>query len=247
MGSSADQPVISQQGVVSGASFQPGASPGAWVAIFGTNLAPAARTWRSDEIVNGKLPTQLDGVSVTINGTPAAIYYISPNQLNVQVPSNIAQGASVPLEVTTPPNGSVAASVVIQQLTPAFFMFPLQNQKYIVAQHADYSVVGKVGLYLASTPAKPGEVILLYGTGFGPTSPAIPAGQVVTQAAPLVNKVVVRIGGVQAEVRWAGLSGAGLNQLNVQVPDSLPDGDALVVAEAGGSRTQDNAFITVRR
>jgi uncharacterized protein (TIGR03437 family) len=246
MGSSANQPVISQQGVVSGASFRPGASPGAWVAIFGTNLAPATRTWRSDEIVNGKLPTQLDAVSVTISGNPAAIYYINPNQLNVQVPSSIAQNASVPLQVTSP-QGSVAASVVIQQLAPAFFTFPLQNPNYIVAQHADYSVVGKVGLYPASTPAKPGEVILLYGTGFGPTSPAIPAGQVVTQPAPLINNVVVRIGGVQAEVRWAGLSGAGLNQLNVQVPDSLPDGDALVVAEAGGYRTQDNAFITVRR
>jgi uncharacterized protein (TIGR03437 family) len=232
--------------VFDSASFQPGISPGAWISVFGTSLAQTTRVWRGSEIIDGRLPTQLDGVSVTINNRPTAIHYISPGQLNVQAPTDVGQGSQVPLRVTTP-QGSATTSVVLRLYAPAFFMLDPDNRKYIAAQHADYSLVGRTGLYPTSTPARPGEVILLYGSGFGATNPAVPAGQAVTQPAPLADKVVVHIGGVEAEVRWAGLGGAGLNQLNVKVPDSLPDGDARVVAEIGGFRTQDNASITVRR
>ena len=81
--------------VLNGASYQPGIEAGSWVMIQGTNLANTfpGRTWRSDEIVNGNLPTSLDGVSVTIDGKPAFVYYISPTQINVQAPSDTAAGA----------------------------------------------------------------------------------------------------------------------------------------------------------
>ncbi len=238
-------PVVSISGVVNAASFQPGISPGAWISIFGANLASTTRSWRSDEIVNGVLPTQLDGVSVTIDGKPAAVSYISPTQLNVQVPDDSAAGA-FPVRVTAP-LGSASGTAQIQPFSPGLFTF---DGKYLAAQHADYSYVGEWNLLsgVATAPAQPGEVIILWGTGLGPSNPATPAGQLVTQASPLANQATVFIGGVQSpNVQWAGISGAGLWQINVQVPSGLPDGDALVAAQVGGSQTQGNAFITIQQ
>lgn len=231
--------------VVNAASFQPGIAPGAWISIFGSNFAVAARTWRSGEIVNGHLPTLLDGVSVTVNRRPAAIYYASPTQLNVQVPSDDGDGVSVNVWVVTSA-GSAAKDVIMQQVAPGLFVVPAENGKYVAAQHADWSTVGKPGLYPDSHPAKPGEVIVLYGTGFGPTSPAVPAGQVVTLPARLVSAATVTISGTEAEVQWAGVSGAGLWQFNVKVPDGLPDGDAPVVVKVDGKPSQAGAFVTIK-
>jgi uncharacterized protein (TIGR03437 family) len=230
--------------VVNGASFLSGLSAGSWSSVYGKNLASTARLWRNDEIVNGKLPTQLDGVSVTINGKPAAINYISPTQLNVQVPTDGALGP-VQLQVTTP-QGSASAVAELRQFAPGLFAF---DGRYVAAQHPDYTYVAKPGLLqgVVSRPAAPGEVIILYGTGFGPTLPAILAGEIVTVAAPLANPAVVRIGNTNAEVQWAGISAAGLWQFNVKVPEHLADGDAPVVAEVGGVQSQSNVFITVRR
>jgi uncharacterized protein (TIGR03437 family) len=240
--------------VRNGASFETGIAPGAWVSIFGSDLAPATRTWRDDEIVAGYLPTELDGVRVLIGGKPAPVYYISPTQLNVQVPDGVA-GASVPVQVTTP-RGSTSTTVQVQQVAPGLFMFDARNRRYVAAQHgSDYSIVGERGLYPTSTPAAPGETIILYGTGFGPTTPTIPSGQVVSQAAPLAKEVVVFFGNKQADVRWAGLSGAGLYQVNVVVPDDWFDwefGDVPVVVQIGRfgfglPHTQEGAWVTVRK
>lgn len=233
--------------VVSAASFTPGASECAWVSVFGTNLAPNARSWRIDEIVDGKLPTELDGVSVSVGGHPAAISYISPGQLNVQVPDRTL-GSGVAAQVNTP-QGSSSTTLAILALAPGLFTYAAENHRYAAAQHwQDYSIVGKTGLYPGASPARPGEVIILYGTGFGPTlEPQTAAGRLVTQPAPLANRVTVFIGGVAAEVLWAGRSGAGLDQSNIRLPDNLPDGDLAVVAEIAGARTQDNLFLTVAR
>jgi uncharacterized protein (TIGR03437 family) len=225
--------------VVNAASFAAGASPGAWIAVYGTNLATTTRSWRDDEIIGGRLPVELDGVGVTIAGVPAAISYISPGQLNVQVP-DVALGAAVPLQV-----GSAVMTLAIQQTAPALFLYDADGRRYAAAQHVGYSIVGRTGLYAGSTPARPGEIVILYGTGFGATAPTVPAGYLVTQAARLARPVTVRIGGVDAAVDWAGLSGAGLYQFNVRVPAGLPDGDATVVVEIDGVRTQDGVYLTI--
>src|ERR1035441_5045355 len=96
--------------------------------IQGTNLANTypGRTWRSDEVVNGNLPTALDGVSVTIDGQPAFVYYISATQINVQAPSDSAVGA---VNVVVDNNGNISAPATaqLQAAAPAFFMYPGTN------------------------------------------------------------------------------------------------------------------------
>jgi uncharacterized protein (TIGR03437 family) len=241
----ATPPLISS--VTDGAGYQQGISPGAWISIFGSNLAYTTRLWKDSEILGGKLPTLLDGVSVTIDSRLAAVNYISPAQLNVQVPDDTATGP-VTVAVTTP-QGTATATVTMQTVSPGLFMYPAANARYVAAQHADYSIVGPPGLYPgASSPAKPGEVIILYTTGFGPTTPPIPSGQVVTSAAPVVNlsAITATIGGLPAPVQWAGITMAGVWQLNVQVPAGAPTGDAAIVAQIGGKSTQGGAFVTVQ-
>jgi uncharacterized protein (TIGR03437 family) len=178
-----------------------------------------------------------------IDGKPAAVCFISPGQINVQVPDDNTLGP-VPVQVTSP-LGTATATAQMQAFSPGLFTF---DGKYLAAQHADYSFVGKPGLIsgVTTTPAQPGEVVILWGTGLGPSNPTTPAGELVTQAEPLANQVTVSIGGVQVNAQWAGISGAGLWQINVQVPSSLPDGDALVVAQVGGVQTQGGAYITVQ-
>jgi hypothetical protein len=115
-------PVITS--VVNGASFQPGIEAGSWVTIKGANLANTfpGRNWRDDEVVNGNLPTSLDGVSVTIDGKPAFVYYISPTQINVQAPSDGATGA-VSVVVTNNGSASAPATAQLQAAAPASFCF----------------------------------------------------------------------------------------------------------------------------
>jgi uncharacterized protein (TIGR03437 family) len=223
--------------VVNAGSFQSVIGPGAWVAIFGINLAQSTRLWRTNEIVGGVLPVQLDGVSVTIDGKQAAICYISPGQLNVQVPADENDGASVPVEVTTP-QGKVSTTVILRRTAPGLFM---ADTKYVAAQHGDYSAVS------AANPAKPGETIILYGTGLGPANPVAPTGQMLTQFPQLAGSATAVIGGKAAVVAWAGMGAAGLWQLNVTVPPDAPNGDALVVATLSGFSSQANAYIAIQK
>ena len=223
-------------GVVNGASFAAGApiSTGSWVAIFGTGLAPAgdSRKWNeATEIVNGNLPTNLDGTSVTVNGKPAAVEYIQPSQVNIQPPDDTALG---PVQVVVNTAAGATDAFMVNYATFAPGLFPAAAP-YIVAQHADNSYV------TSAAPAKPGEVIILWGTGFGPANPAIPAGQVFSGANRLANAVTVTIGGQPAAVDFAGVVGAGLVQINVHVPFSIGNGDAGVVASVGGVSTQTTA------
>ncbi len=233
--------------VVNGASFQPGIAAGSWVTIRGANLASTTRTWRDDEIVNGKLPISLDGVSVKINNRDAAVYFISPTQLNVQAPSDAALG-DVPVTVTTAAGASAAATAQLQTFAPAFFLW---QEKFAVATRPDFTWVGPPGLFpgVTTTPAKPGEVIILWGTGFGATSPEVLSGTTVSGAPTLVTNPAVRIGGAGVEFLGAALSpgSAGLYQIAIRVPDSAPDGDLPVVAEFGSVRSPETVFISVRR
>jgi uncharacterized protein (TIGR03437 family) len=97
-----------------------------------------------------------------------------------------------------------------------------------------------------TTPAKPGETIVIYGNGFGPTSTPLVSGSI-AQSGTLSPFPVITIGGIQANVRFAGLKTApGEFHFNVDVPANLADGDQPITATYNGVRTQDGALLTVR-
>jgi uncharacterized protein (TIGR03437 family) len=243
-----NKPMIT--GVVNGASFGNTIEAGSWVTIFGSNLAPSTiatgRTWNpATEIMNGILPTALDGVSVSINGKDAAISYLSNTQLNVQAPDDMSTG-NVAVTVTTANGTSDAAMANLQTYSPGLFM---ATTKYPAAILADGTYLGPPGLLgptATSRPAAAGDVVQFFGTGFGPTNPGVPAEQVYSGAAATVGTVTATIGGVNAAVQFAGISAAGLYQINVAVPAGLPSGDQPLVIMTGGVSTQSGLFVTMK-
>lgn len=221
--------------VVNGASFQPGIEAGSWVAIEGTNLANTfpGRTWRDEEVVGGKLPTSLDGVSVTIDGKAAFVYYISPTQINVQAPSGSATGA-VSVVVTNNGLASAPATAQLQAAAPAFFTFPGTNYA-IASRLPDFAVVGPESV-AGTVAAKPGDLVVLWGTGFGATNPAAPAGVAVSGAPVVATTPVVTVGGAAVPVISAVLTTgtAGLYQVTIQLPATVSAGAVAVQASVGG-------------
>ena len=222
-------------------------APNTWIEIKGFNLAPAGHTriWQASDFVSGKMPVQLDGVGATVNGKSAYVYYISPTQVNILAPPDAILD---PVQVTVTNTGvtSAPANVPSQALSPSFFV--INGGPYAVAQHsANYSLVGPTSLYPGSTtPAKPGETVILYANGFGPGSPAVVSGSS-SQTGTLTPLPAVTIGGIAATVKYAGINGApGLFQFNVVVPATAPDGDNLLTATYNGATTQPGILITVQ-
>jgi uncharacterized protein (TIGR03437 family) len=246
LGSSTEPTISANGGVLNGASFQPGISPGSWITINGTNLSSQTDTWNSS-IVNGALPTMLDGVSVMVGGQPAYIEYVNPAQINALAP-NVPAG-SVAVTVTGANGTSQAAMAQLSAEQPAFF----QWGNYAVATHQDYTYAVKNGTFagLTTVPAAPGDVIILWGTGFGPTSPAAPAGMETpsTTAYNTATTVSVTVGGKTAIVYGAALASgyAGLYQIAIQIPAGLANGDYPVTATINGVSSPSTTMITVQQ
>ncbi len=220
-------------------------APNTWVAIKGASLAPPgdARTWQSSDFVNGNMPTALDGVGVTVNGKNAFVYYISPTQVNILTPPDAISGT---VQVVVTNNGVASASFAAQAQTisPSFFIFG--NGPYVAATHTNGSLIGPATLYPGSTtPAKPGETIVLYANGFGATSVPVVSGSSM-QTGTLSPAPAIKIGGVAAAVGFAGLVAPGEYQFNVTVPASLADGDQPIVASYSGQTTQAGTLITIQ-
>jgi len=237
-------PVISASSIGNAADTQTGIASNTFISIFGANLAPVTRTWTTTDFAGTALPTSLSGVSVTVNGKPAAVYYISPKQIDVLTPVDTATG---PVDVVVTNNTliSTTASVTMQQYSPALFL--LKDGKSVAAVHAAGGVVGAATLYPGlSTPAKAGEVIVMFGTGFGQTNPGIASGQIVTTPATCVNTPTVTFGGAAASVAYAGLVSAGVYQFNVVVPSTVAAGDMPVTISMGSVTSAANTIVTVQ-
>jgi uncharacterized protein (TIGR03437 family) len=189
------------------------------------------------------MPTALDGVSVTINGQSAYVYYISPTQVNALVPPGEQAGVAT-VQLTN--NGAVSppGSVALQALSPTFFV--IGAGPYIASRHTNGAIVGPTTLYPgSSTPAAPGELVEIFANGFGPTTTPVTSGSV-TQSGALATLPVVTIGGTPAAVQFAGLSGPGLYQFNVTIPTTATPGDNALVATYNGMTTQPGVLITVQ-
>ncbi len=241
-------PSITSGGVVPVDSPAGIIQPGEWVSIYGDNLASGSASW------TGNFPTSLAGTSVTINGKAAYLSYVDPSLINVQAPSDSATG-SVPVVVTTE-FGSVTSNVTLGQFAPSFFLLDAKHVAGIILRSdgsgayggGSYDIIGPTGSSLGypTVAAKAGDSIALFGTGFGPTNPAVVAGQSFSGAAATTNPVVVRINNVSATPAFAGLSSAGLYQINLTVPAGLGTGDASLQASVGGVQTPSDVVISLQ-
>lgn len=223
----------------------PQIAPNTWVEIDAMNLATAgdARIWQGSDFANGQMPAALDGVSVTVGGKNAYIYYISPTQVNVLTPPDAMPG-TVMVQLTRDSLSSAPFPVQAGPLSPSFFIFG--GGPYVAAVHADGSLLAPAGLFpgTVTTPAKSGEIVQLYANGFGPTSTPVVNGSI-SQSGSLTPLPAVTIGGVSAVVQFAGLVEPGEFQFNVVIPLDAPSGDDALVATYNGAETAPAAVITV--
>lgn len=233
-GSVEPAPLLQTTGVVNSASLLAQIAPNTWTSIFGGALAASTRDWQPSDFANGSLPASLNGVSAAINGEPAYLSYISPGQVNLLLPADIPPG---PATLRFKNNGLVSGMITInvQPQAPAFFLNT--GGKYVVATHIDFSPAGPANLIKGAitTPVKPNEVISLWATGFGATNPSTPNGHTISAPLSLASVPTILIGGESAQVLFAGLTAAGLYQINVVVPSDMAAGDAPVVAIVNGS------------
>jgi uncharacterized protein (TIGR03437 family) len=177
----------------------------------------------------------------------AYIEYISATQINAVAPS--VPAGSVPVTVTNANGTSQAVMAQLQAEQPAFF----QWGNYAVATRQNFSLAVKNGTFAGTTtvPAAPGDVIILWGTGFGPTSPSAPAGAETpsTTTYNTATAVSVTVGGKPTTVYGAALAPgyAGLYQIAIQIPASLANGDYPVVATINGAQSPSTTMITVQQ
>lgn len=230
-------PSISANGIATAGSYGAyrAASPGTYIEIYGSNLAPARdRIWASTDFRDGNAPTSLDGVSVTINGQSAFVYFTNAGQINVQVPASVPTTGTVPVVVTFNGITSGTAMLEMRPRTPGVLAppsFKVEDRQYVAAVRPStngYVTNGRIA-GIAAAPAIPGETLVLYGIGFGGvTNTAVSiAGRVVPELAPTSAPVTVRVGDLDARVSYAGLvpQSVGLYQVNFEVPADARAGD----------------------
>jgi uncharacterized protein (TIGR03437 family) len=233
-----------------------------FIVIKGANLVPAltpssGAIWSSaPSFASGQMPTQLNGVSVTVDNKPAFVYFYCSaatdpqcpqDQLNILTPLDTTIGP-VPVVVTSGATSSPPFTVSMQAVAPSFLLFGATE--YIAATHGDNTLLGPASLSVPGytfTPAHPGEEIVLYAVGFGLPSTTVTNGSS-TQSGSLPVLPVCTLGGNAAAVAFAGLNGSpGLYQLNLTIPLAAANGDNPVSCTYGGAATPTGDLITVQQ
>lgn len=235
-----------------------GIAQNTWVEVHGTNLVPTSTPaggviWSTaPDFAQGRMPTNLNEIGVTINGKPGYIYFFcsavtssicAQDQINVLTPPDTTAG---PVQVVVSNNGvsSPPFTVTMHSIVPVLFNF---DGLHVVALHADNSIVGPASLYPgASTPAAAGEEISVYGSGFG-----IPSGATITAGSPSQSGTyqplpACTIAGVAARVDFAGLVSPGLVQLNLSIPNSTASGDQPISCTIGGVQTPSGTVVPIK-
>jgi len=214
--------------VLQGASFKPIFAPGMVMSVFGSNLAPAGSALQAQFL---PLPLSLAGVSASVNGIPAPLYYVSPTQLNIQIPYEVGAGAAV---VGVNNNGQVASlPFAVGVVAPGIF--------------ADGS-----GNLVPFNSGKVGDTLVLFETGDGDLTPTLPTGQTPSSSTPLASLPAPRmaasltVAGMPAKIVFIGVPFglAGVTQVNFTIPSGVAPGPQQVVLTVGGITSQA-AMITV--
>jgi uncharacterized protein (TIGR03437 family) len=228
--------------------------------LFGENFATQLT------VASGSpLPATLVGVQVLFNGAAAPLFFVSPKQINVQLPSSLA-GGTAQVKVTTSAGESAAQTVQIAPASPAIFTFDQSGSGQGIVTFANTATLAAPpGLTTDSRPARAADVLTIYANGLGAVTPPIRDGQNSCDpngvCAPDFSNAVLRtaaarpsveIGGVpvpDANIVFAGLAPqfVGLFQINFKLPDGVPTGDAVsVVIRQGTSSSRADVTIAVR-
>ncbi|MBI4910168.1 MAG: hypothetical protein HY820_41505 [Acidobacteria bacterium] len=247
--SSLPTPMISASaglGVQSGA-FGRDISLGSLAVILGNHLAPIlnGRLWRDEDLIDRRLPRELEGVSVTIDGKPAYMVSIAPTALQIIVPDDVSTGI-VPVVVKTP-SGTARTSARVQQIAPALFSSargPI-GTIYAYAVHADGTKVGHPSIVPGSRPARSGDRISIFGTGFGFTNPRRPAGEL-GDPAPLATRYTVRLNYDSiADSPFGGRVSPGEYRFDIRMPAIRSTDFIFVKVELDGKGTDDRFVLAV--
>ena len=223
--------------VVNGASFlaDAGVSPGMVAVLFGSELAETAAS-----APPGTLPTLLRNTQVLVNGVAAPLLYVSPTQINFQVPLEIS-GSTAQMVVVS--NGVQGPTTVVglTRETPGIFTIPETGTGAVLNEDSTLNSAGN--------PARAGSVVQIFATGLGAVSPLVPAGQpaAISPLSETVTTPVVLIGGIPAEVSYSGLAPGtvGVYQINARIPASVPASAAVPVQIQMGAAASNAVTIAV--
>lgn len=237
LGSALAKPAVG--GIAAVSSTVSAAAPGSIISIYGTNLAGFTSDLSGFNQL-AALPNTMNGVTVTVGGVKAPVYFVSPGQLNVQTPFEVTAGPQ-PVVVTTSAGSSAPTSLTVSAGAPSIFILD-SNGTGAIVKNADFSVVTPLN------PVKPGDTIVIYSTGLGQTTPAGQTGTLLQPPAGGFNNtapVVVTIGGQNAPVVYSIASPgfAGLYQTAVTVPNLQPGTVKLILSE--GTAASNSVGITI--
>lgn len=229
----ANAPVLSSSGIVN-ATFASGAlpaSPGSLIAIFGSNLSASAQGATVDS--SGRLPTSLGGTSLQIESKSAPLLYVSPGQVNAQVPFELTPGTYSVVLTTAAGGASSPVNLTVSATSPGVFAGAVAN-----------NATG--ALITAANPFRPGDVIVVYCTGLGAVSPGATTGQL-APSSPISSTIAtptVTIGGVPVQIANSVLSVGfvALYQIGIVIPGGLPQGTQPLVISSGGVTTSTQVF-----
>jgi uncharacterized protein (TIGR03437 family) len=237
-------PSISQGGVVSASGFGQSKSfaAGSWLEIYGANFATTTRTWGGCDFKGSIAPTVLDNVSVSVNGKPAAVDFVSPGQVNVLAPED-SQVGPVLISLTNCTQTSTAVSVTKADLVPGLDYTVVNGKQYLAAFTLNGAGTGN-----PNAPAKPGDVFVAYGIGFGDVSPAVTPGTIAGALNKLVNPFTALFGTApDPSPLYFGLAPGfvGLYQFDLTVP-KLADGDYTMSFQVGSVKAAQSLLFTVK-
>jgi uncharacterized protein (TIGR03437 family) len=227
-------PSLASAGIVNAASYQTGLAPGSLFTVFANNLSGGTMTAAS-----APWATNWNGISVKINGIAAPLGYVSPTQINAQVPFEVAPGSA---QLTIASNGTTAGpmALTIQPTAPGLFLYGSGRAPAINQDDT---------LNLSTNPAPVGSYISVYLTGQGLVDQPVPTGTAapIRTIANTLAQTTATIGGVAATVPFSGLAPGyvGLGQVNLLVPN-VPTGDQKVIVTIGGVASNP-ATITITK
>jgi uncharacterized protein (TIGR03437 family) len=222
-------------------------APGTWIEIYGENLARDTRQWGGADFNGVSAPTSLDGTSVAVAGQPAAVYFISSGQVNALVPGNAPRGPQ-PVALTTANGISAPFTVSVNPVEPGLLApssFIVNGSQYLAALFPDgvtFVLPPNAIPGVPSNRAQPGETIIVYGVGFGGTTPAVPSGQITEASNSLTLPIQILFGSTPATLSYWGLAPTfvGLYQFNIVVPN-VPSNDltpiSFTLGGAAGAQT----------